>query len=131
VADRHDQPCATVAVEKIELDGIRPSAAVPPFGMSPEPSSISRAICPSVRGIPPVASLAGESVASLPSVRGIPPVASFAEKSGQPGQDEASHKRVLGVEIDKLQFITTRVKIQALRKAWILANVLMISSKYQ
>ena len=40
VADRHDQPCATVAVEKIELDGIRPSAAVPPFGMSPEPSSI-------------------------------------------------------------------------------------------
>jgi hypothetical protein len=40
VADRHDQPCATVAVAKIELDGIRPSAAVMSFGMCPEPEPI-------------------------------------------------------------------------------------------
>jgi hypothetical protein len=40
VADRHDQACAVVPVAKIELDGIRPSAAVPPFGMCPEPSPI-------------------------------------------------------------------------------------------
>jgi hypothetical protein len=33
VADGDDQPSVTVVVAKIELDGIRPSAAVPPFGM--------------------------------------------------------------------------------------------------
>ena len=40
VADRHDQTCAAVAVTKIELDRIGPSAAVPSFGMCPEPSPI-------------------------------------------------------------------------------------------
>jgi hypothetical protein len=40
VADRHYQACAAVAVAKVELDGIRPSAAVSPFGMGPKPSPI-------------------------------------------------------------------------------------------
>jgi hypothetical protein len=40
MADRHDQPSVTVVVAKIELDGIRPSAAVPPFGMCSEPAPI-------------------------------------------------------------------------------------------
>jgi hypothetical protein len=40
VADRHDQWSATVAVAEIELDGIRPSTAVPSFGVCPEPSPI-------------------------------------------------------------------------------------------
>jgi hypothetical protein len=40
VADRHDQGCATTAVASVQLGGIRPSAAVPPFGMCPEPSPI-------------------------------------------------------------------------------------------
>jgi hypothetical protein len=46
VADRYDQSCATLAVAKIELNGIRPSAAVPPFGMCPEPSPIEPADLP-------------------------------------------------------------------------------------
>jgi hypothetical protein len=40
VADRHDQTSATVAVAKVELARIRPSAAVPSFGMCPEPAPI-------------------------------------------------------------------------------------------
>jgi hypothetical protein len=40
VADRHDQACAAVAVADIKLDGIRPSAVVSSFRMSPEPSPI-------------------------------------------------------------------------------------------
>jgi hypothetical protein len=43
VADRHDQGCAAVAVAEIELDGIRPSTAVPSFGMCPEPSPVESA----------------------------------------------------------------------------------------
>ena len=43
VADRHDQGCAVVAVAEIEFDGIRPSAAVPSFGVCPEPSPIESA----------------------------------------------------------------------------------------
>jgi hypothetical protein len=39
VAYRHDHTRA-IAVAEIELAGIRPSAAVPPFGMCPEPSPI-------------------------------------------------------------------------------------------
>jgi hypothetical protein len=40
VVDRHDQPSATVAVAEIELTRFRPSAAVPSFGMCPEPAPI-------------------------------------------------------------------------------------------
>jgi hypothetical protein len=40
VADRHDQTRAGVAVAEIKLARIRPSAAVPPFGMCPEPAPI-------------------------------------------------------------------------------------------
>ena len=40
VADRQDQTRAPGAVAKIELARIRPSAAVPPFGMCPEPTPI-------------------------------------------------------------------------------------------
>jgi hypothetical protein len=41
VAHRYDQPCATLAVAKIELDGIRPSAAMAPFGMHTEPAPVT------------------------------------------------------------------------------------------
>jgi hypothetical protein len=37
---RHDKTRATIAVAKIELARMGPSAAVPPFGMCPEPSPI-------------------------------------------------------------------------------------------
>jgi hypothetical protein len=40
VADRDDQTRPTVAIAKIELARIRPSAAVPSFGMCPEPAPI-------------------------------------------------------------------------------------------
>jgi hypothetical protein len=40
VADRHNQTRATVAVAKIELVRIRPSAAVLPLGVCPEPAPI-------------------------------------------------------------------------------------------
>jgi hypothetical protein len=40
VADRHNQTRAPGAVAKIELACIRPSAAVPSFGMCPEPAPI-------------------------------------------------------------------------------------------
>jgi hypothetical protein len=40
VADRHDRACVAVAVVKVELDDIWPSAAVSSFGMCPEPSPI-------------------------------------------------------------------------------------------
>jgi hypothetical protein len=46
VADRHDQGGAAVAAAEIELDGIRPSAAVPSFGVCPEPSPIEPADMP-------------------------------------------------------------------------------------
>jgi hypothetical protein len=50
MADRHDHGAATGAVAEIELDGIRPSAAVPSFGVCPEPSPIEPAdMCEATR----------------------------------------------------------------------------------
>jgi hypothetical protein len=40
MADRHDQTRPTVAIEKFELARIRPSAAVLPLGVCPEPAPI-------------------------------------------------------------------------------------------
>jgi hypothetical protein len=123
VADRHDQPCATVAVEKIELDGIRPSAAVPPFGMCPEPSSIKPGDMPE-RARHPDPCLSRRRKCREPAKRTRHPDRGLLpKKSGQPGQDEASHKRVLRVGEHNLEFITTRVKIQAPVKDWILVNI--------
>ena len=109
VADRHDQPRATVAVAKIALDGIRPSAAVPSLGVCPEPSSISWAICPSVRCIRSAASFSGKKVAS--EVRRSQPQA-----SAMSGNLRARMYYHVAQDTRDL-------------KAWILANVLMISSK--
>jgi hypothetical protein len=51
VADRHDQTRATVAVAKIELARIRPSAAVPSFGCAQNQRRSSRTISSSARAI--------------------------------------------------------------------------------
>jgi hypothetical protein len=92
VADRHDQACAAVAVAHIKLDGIRPSAAVSSFRMSPEPSPIEPAICPSVRGV--------SNYDHCSPKKEWPTLA-----------DQASHTEHLG-EQTPLNFMTTRAQTQ-------------------
>jgi hypothetical protein len=51
VAHRDDQPCARLAVAKIELDGIRRAAAVPSSGCAQNQRRSSRTISSSARAI--------------------------------------------------------------------------------
>ena len=85
--------CAAVAVTKIELDRIGPSAAVPSFGMCPEPSPIKPSHLPE-RARHPARGLSCQKrrVASLPSVRRMP-AADFLPKKVWPAwADEAGHQ---------------------------------------
>jgi hypothetical protein len=85
MADRHNQPSVTVVVAKIELDGIRPSAAVPSFGMCPEPTPIKLSDLPKCAQHPAAAPLAEQPVC-------------LTQKSPARRAIQAGHKRVPGRE---------------------------------
>ena len=101
MADRHDQPSVTVVVAKIELDGIRPSAAVPPFGMCPEPAPIKPSDLPKCAQHP--ASSLSRRTTRVP----------HPEKCGQlDGQYKLATSGFWELE-KKLELITKRAKRQA------------------
>ena len=109
MADRHDQPSVTVVVAKIELDGIRPSAAVPSFGMCPEPAPINPSDLPKCAQHP--ASSLSRRATRVPD----------PEKCGQ--LDGQYKLATSGFRVEKLELITKRAKETSVLKDCILVNI--------
>jgi hypothetical protein len=109
MADGDHQTHSTVAAAKVDFARIRPSAAVPPFGMCPEPAPIKPSDLP--KCAPHPASSLSRRTTRVPD----------PEKCGQ--LDGQYKLATSGFRVEKLELITKRAKETSVLKDCILVNI--------